>query len=86
MLKKSFFNRQAPAITLLTNGASIRDLVAAARSAQFDGADAIAIELGMLPPEEECAVSVHPNQPKRPSLATESVRVLRRCGRMSETM
>lgn len=52
MLKKSFFNRQAPAITMLTNGASIRDLVAAARTAQFDGADAVALELGLLPPEE----------------------------------
>ena len=52
MLKKSFFNRQTPAITMLTNGSSIRDLIAAARSAQFDGADAIALELGALPPEE----------------------------------
>lgn len=52
MLKKSFFNRQQTAVTLLMKGESVEEMLACARAAEFDGADAIAIELGDLPPEQ----------------------------------
>lgn len=45
MLKKSFFNRQQTAVTLLIRGESIDEMLASARMAEFNGADGIAIEL-----------------------------------------
>ena len=52
MQKKSFFNRQQPAVTLLMKGETIDQMLACARAAEFDGADAIAVELSDLPPEQ----------------------------------
>lgn len=51
MLKKSFFSRQDPAVTLLMRGGSIEEIIANARRGEFEGADAIAVELCDLPPE-----------------------------------
>lgn len=50
--KKSFFNRQSTAVTLLINGTSIDEMERLARAGEADGADGIAIEIGQLPPEE----------------------------------
>lgn len=52
MLKKSFFNRQQTAVTLLIRGESIDEMLASARMAEFNGADGIAIELCDLEPEQ----------------------------------
>ena len=52
MQRKSFFNRQATAITALFHGSTISELLALARTAEFQGADGIAIQLEKLPPEE----------------------------------
>ncbi len=52
MLKRSFFNRQTCAVTQLIQGTAIPELIALARSAEFDGADGIAVDLCLLPPEE----------------------------------
>ncbi len=52
MQRKSFFNRQATAITALFHGSTISELLARSRSAEFQGADGIAIQLERLPPEE----------------------------------
>ncbi len=49
MLKKSFFNRQRTAVTLLIKGTSIEELIGLARAAEFDGADGIAVDLCELP-------------------------------------
>lgn len=51
MLKKSFFNRQTPCITLLITGKSIEEMIIAARKAEYNGANAIAVELCQLPEE-----------------------------------
>lgn len=51
MLKKSFFNRQETAVAALFKGETVEDLTAQARTAEFNGADAIAAELCILPPE-----------------------------------
>ncbi len=51
MLKKSFFNRQSTAVTALFTAESIQEIIAKARSAEFDGADGIAVELCYLAPE-----------------------------------
>lgn len=39
MLKKSFFSRQDPAVTLLMRGGSIEEIIANARKGEFEGAD-----------------------------------------------
>ena len=52
MLKRSFVNRQEPAVTLLCKPGSLAEAVALARSAESDGADGIAIEISDLPLEE----------------------------------
>ena len=51
MLKKSFFNRQSTAVTALFYGTSIAELTARARTAEFQGADGIAVDLAHLPAE-----------------------------------
>ncbi len=51
MFKKSFFNRQSTAITALFTGETIQEIISKARTAEFDGADGIAVELCFLPPE-----------------------------------
>ncbi len=51
MQKKSFFNRQSTAVTALFTAESIPEIIAKARSAEFDGADGIAVELCNLAPE-----------------------------------
>lgn len=55
MLKKSFFNRQQTAVTLLMKGGSVDEMIACARAAEFEGADGIAVELCDLPPEQRTA-------------------------------
>ena len=52
MLKKSFFNRQETAVTLLCKPSSIDQAIALARSGHSDGADGIAIEIQSIPQEE----------------------------------
>ncbi|MBR2435850.1 MAG: type I 3-dehydroquinate dehydratase [Lentisphaeria bacterium] len=52
MLKKSFFNRQKPAVTLLCVPNSISEALATARTAEFQGADAVAIQMENIPLEE----------------------------------
>lgn len=52
MLKRSFFNRQDCAVTLLCKPSSIAEAIALARSAECDGADGIAIEIQRLPEAE----------------------------------
>ena len=49
MLKRSFVNRQEPAVTLLCKPHSAAQAIALARSAESDGADGIAIEMSALP-------------------------------------
>ena len=51
MKRKSFFHRQATAVTALFQGASLEELIARARTAEFQGADGIAVDLCRLPPE-----------------------------------
>ena len=51
-MKHSFFGRRSAAVTLLYSPASIAEAVATARAAEMDGADAIAVELRLMPPEE----------------------------------
>lgn len=51
-MKHSFFNRQEAAITLLCAPESIGEVLALARSAEMDGADAVAIELQRMPLEQ----------------------------------
>ena len=52
MNRRSFFNRQDTALTLLYKPASITQAIATARSGESDGADGIAIEIQRLPQEE----------------------------------
>lgn len=52
MQKKSFFNRQETAITLLYKPSSIGEAIVIARAAESDGADGIAIEIQRIPQEE----------------------------------
>ena len=52
MIKRSFFNRQSPAVTLLCQPRNIEEAVALAREAENDGADAVAIELRHFASEE----------------------------------
>ena len=49
MLKRSFFNRQKPAVTLLHAPVTINEAIAVARNAEMDGADAVALELYRMP-------------------------------------
>ena len=51
-MKHSFFNRQDAAVTLLCAPESIGEAVGLARAGEMDGADAIAIELQKMPPEQ----------------------------------
>ena len=51
MMKRSFFNRQSAALTMLYSPVNITDAVARARNAEEDGADAIALELKNIPLE-----------------------------------
>ena len=51
MNKKSFFNRQSPAVTLLYTPHDIIEAVTGARNAEDAGADAIALEMKFLPLE-----------------------------------
>ena len=46
-----FFECRRTAITALLKGSTIESLIAQARTAEFDGADGIAVELCLLPPE-----------------------------------
>ena len=67
MQKKSFFNRQETAITLLYKPSSIGQAIVIARAAESDGADGIAIEIQRIPQEErartwatlECSAEPH---------------------------
>ncbi len=52
MLKKSFFNRQNTAITALFAGETVSEIINKARTAEFNGADGIAVEICYLDPEE----------------------------------
>ena len=52
MLKRSFVGRQEPAVALLYTPGSLAEAAAAARSAEADGADGIAVEISDLPLEE----------------------------------
>ncbi len=52
MQRKSFFNRQSPAVTLLIKGKSCQEILSAIRKAEYDGADAATVELCDLPLEE----------------------------------
>lgn len=52
MVRKSFLNRQEPVVTLLINGSSLQKMLIAMRQAEFDGADAITLQLDELPLEE----------------------------------
>lgn len=52
MLKRSFVNRQEPAVALLYKPSSTALAIAVARSAEMEGADGIALELGSMPEEE----------------------------------
>lgn len=52
MMKQSFFNRSQTAVTALLRPYSINDAIAQSRTAEFERADAIAIELGNVPLEE----------------------------------
>ncbi len=52
MLKKSFFNRQTTAVTALFTAESVQEIIAKARTAEFEGADGIAVELCYLDPEQ----------------------------------
>lgn len=52
MERRSFFNRQTPAVALLYKPESMNQAIAEALSAEADGADAIAIELALMPPED----------------------------------
>lgn len=52
MLKKSFFNRQETAITLLYKPSSVGQGIVIARSAESDGADGVAVEIQRIPQEE----------------------------------
>ena len=52
MMKRSFFDRQSAAVTLLYSPKSIAEAIALARSAAMDGADGIAVELTRIPLEE----------------------------------
>ena len=51
-MKRSFFNRQDTAITMLFGPGSIAEAIAGARAAEMDGADGIAVELKRIPLEE----------------------------------
>jgi len=51
-MKHSFFNRQDAAVTLLCAPESISEAVGLSRAGEMDGADAIAIELQKMPPEQ----------------------------------
>ena len=48
-MKRSFFGRPTAAVTLLYAPRSVGEAVAVARSAEMDGADAVALELNNLP-------------------------------------
>lgn len=50
-MKRSFFNRQEAAVTLLCAPGSIEEALGLARSGEMDGADGIAVELRHLPLE-----------------------------------
>ena len=52
MERCSFFNRQMPAVALLCKPESLNQAIALALSAESDGADAIAIELDRMTPED----------------------------------
>lgn len=51
-MKRSFFNRQSAAVTLLHAPETVAEAVAVARNAEMDGADAVALELHRMPREE----------------------------------
>ena len=57
MLKRSFLNRQEPAVAMLYRPLSAGEAVAGALSAEYDGADGIAIEISAMP-ENERSVEV----------------------------
>ena len=52
MGKRSFFNRQTPAVALLCNPEGLNQAIALAMSAESDGADAVALELGQFALED----------------------------------
>jgi len=52
MQKRSFFDRQRAAVTLLYSPSSVGEAIAVARAAEMDGADAAALELQRLPLEQ----------------------------------
>lgn len=51
-MKPSFFNRSEPAITFLTHGSTIAEICKGIETAYASGADAMAVELFDLPPQE----------------------------------
>ena len=63
MNKRSFFNRQDTAITLLYKPASITQAIATARNGESDGADGIAIEIQRLPQEEQACGNISTTPP-----------------------
>ncbi len=50
-MKRSFLHQSRPVVTALFRGQTPQQLIAAARTAEFDGADALAVELSDLKPE-----------------------------------
>ena len=52
MIKNSFFGTRQTVIAALLKGESIESFIHQARDAEFAGADAIAVELCLLPPEQ----------------------------------
>lgn len=52
MHKPSFFNREKSAVTLLSGVSSVSEMIALAKTAQDQGADAVAFEILWLPLEE----------------------------------
>ena len=52
MIKRSFFNRQTCAVTLLCKPSSAAEAIALCRAAECDGADGIALEIQRLPQAE----------------------------------
>ena len=59
MRKRSFFNRQSAAVTLLYNPSSMEQAVSLACGAEMDGADGVAIELTRLPLELRTPENFH---------------------------
>ena len=55
MIRKSFFGTQKTVIAALLKGDSIDSFIHQARDAEFSGADGIALELSLLPPDQRTA-------------------------------